>query len=55
MSELLRQTTYLPASVRSLEQQSADVLGRYYDKHTVDEWAEQHFRLKDKYCLFRAG
>ncbi len=39
----MRSVSYLPSSLRSLEQQAGDTLRRYFDGHTADEWVEQHF------------
>ncbi len=43
VTEVMRSASYLPSSLRSLEQQARDTLGRYFDKHTTEEWIEHHF------------
>ncbi len=43
----MRSVSYLPSSLRMLEQQVREALLKHFDSYTSDEWIEQHLRPLD--------
>ena len=42
--ESMKSIAYLPAALKTLEEQLAKTLGQYFDHFTADEWIEQHIK-----------